>query len=59
MSSMGPETVKPRTGASSGGLPMSIGLRNLRTRPIPDGMFHADGIAMTPLELHPSELFRR
>ena len=60
MSSMGPETVKPRTGASSGGIPMSIGLTpNLRTRPILDGMFHADGIAMTPLELHPSELFWR
>ena len=60
MSSMGPESVKPRRGASSGGLSLSVGLTpNLRTRPILDGMFHADGIDMTCLELHPSELFWR
>ena len=39
---------------------LSVGLTpNLRTRPILDGMFHADGITMNPLELHPSELFWR
>jgi 4,5-dihydroxyphthalate decarboxylase len=60
MSSMGPESVKPRRGASSGGLSLSVGLTpNLRTRPILDGMFYADGIDMTCLELHPSELFWR
>jgi 4,5-dihydroxyphthalate decarboxylase len=57
---MGPESVKPRRGASSGGLSLSVGLTpNLRTRPILDGMFYADGIDMTCLELHPSELFWR
>ena len=60
MSLMGPETVKARTGGGGGGLPLSLALTpNLRTRPILDGMFHADGIQMTPLELHPSELFWR
>jgi 4,5-dihydroxyphthalate decarboxylase len=54
MSSMGPESVKPRRGASSGGLSLSVGLTpNLRTRPTLDGMY------MTCLELHPSELFWR
>ena len=60
MSGMGPESVKPRRGASNGGLSLSVGLTpNLRTRPILDGMFHADGVDMTCLELHPSELFWR
>ena len=60
MTSIGPETVKARTGGGGGGLPLSLALTpNLRTRPILDGMFHADGIQMTPLELHPSELFWR
>ena len=60
MSSMGPETVKSRTGGGGGGITLSVGLTpNLRTRPVLDGMFHADGIDMQPLELHPSELFWR
>ena len=58
--SMGPEQVTARRGGGSGGLVLSVGLTpNLRTRPILDGMFHADGITMNPLELHPSELFWR
>ena len=60
MSSMGPETVKARTGGGGVGITLSVGLTpNLRTRPVLDGMFHADGIDMQPLELHPSELFWR
>ena len=60
MSGMGPETVKRGSRAGGGGLSLSVGLTpNLRTRPVLDGMFHADGIDMTCLELHPSELFWR
>ena len=60
MSGMGPETVKGGRRSGGGGLSLSVGLTpNLRTRPILDGMFHADGIEMTSLELHPSELFWR
>ena len=61
MSGMGPETVKGGArGGGGGGLSLSVGLTpNLRTRPVLDGMFHADGIDMTCLELHPSELFWR
>ena len=58
--SMGPEQVTARRGGGSEGLVLSVGLTpNLRTRPILDGMFHADGVTMNPLELHPSELFWR
>jgi 4,5-dihydroxyphthalate decarboxylase len=58
--SMGPEQVTARRGGGSEGLLLSVGLTpNLRTRPILDGMFHADGVTMNPLELHPSELFWR
>ena len=60
MSTMGPETVKRGQNAGGGGLSLSVGLTpNLRTRPVLDGMFVADGIDMTCLELHPSELFWR
>lgn len=57
MPQLGPEAPRP---GSTGGLRLSVGLTpNLRTRPILDGLVVADGIDMTPLELHPSELFWR
>ena len=57
MPQFGPEAPRP---GSTGGLQLSIGLTpNLRTRPVLDGLIAADGIDMTPLELHPSELFWR
>jgi 4,5-dihydroxyphthalate decarboxylase len=60
MSDMGPETVTRGRRSDGSGLSLSVALTpNLRTRPILDGMFHADGIDMTPLEIHPSELFWR
>ena len=55
--SMGPEQVTARRGGGSGGLVLSVGLTpNLRTRPILDGMFHADGVPMNPLQLQTHQL---
>ena len=46
--------------SGGGGLHLSAGLTpNLRTRPVLDGQVGADGISITPLALHPSELFWR
>lgn len=57
MPQLGPE---PRRGGGGGGLELSVALTpNLRTRPVLDRLVGADGISMTALELHPSELFWR
>ena len=58
---MGPETVLgKRSNSGGGGLHLSAGLTpNLRTRPVLDGQVGADGVSITPLALHPSELFWR
>ncbi len=59
MPQLGPSAGSTRATAP-GRLRLSIGLTpNLRTRPVLDGFIGADGIDLTPLELHPSELFWR
>ena len=59
MPQFGPEAGSERQGAG-GQLKLSVALTpNLRTRPILDGFVGAEGIEMTLLELHPSELFWR
>ena len=57
MPELGPVKARKKT---TGGLTLSVALTpNLRTRPVLDGIVAADGLDVTPLELHPSELFWR
>ncbi len=57
MPRLGPEAAGRRSG---GGIRLSVALTpNLRTRPVLDGSVAAEGVDMTLLELHPSELFWR
>lgn len=59
MPDFGPDPASARR-PGGGALGLSVALTpNLRTRPVLDGMVAADGIRMTALELHPSELFWR